>query len=767
MAYPIRTYSLNELSRISVPGTITPAMFWAVPIGKWPAGLHELKRWFTKHPTLCNEHGVLLYRSEDRPSGATNFNADLGSVEAQVLELMPSGIVRFFRRHPQPYSHPAFRPDENKLLVLSAGYPQPGWGVLLNFPGEDRFEQLVSRAMAQLVASSHHAALAAFGEARRLFRIRREAQDERPRDRSEDLAGFNKNIQLLESAFQSVQHGLDALRMKAFSLAAEHIGVAISHFSSPDWTDGKVPCHQLSRQQKLLDAACSLAAIDDPNVIPLLESTIQELDAQHRPKGEVFRAITDNSAKRALAACLQLREEAIAGTVKECFAWARTDLPNLHKSLCDALHSLAEDLRDALVTQRGMKSQLETERETEQRSWTKRRRIVEKEFRVALEKATLALLEIGPAFLVALEKECRDGGLWVRSIPWDPARMVGWKLKAYDVSLRSIDLWTAAKGIVKDPPPPPSDGEVDGSYFTDYVHFAAISCPQMTPFSVTQQMVAKLLLPSQLVRILKTYQATVDETLYPIALAGHLLRCFGWNESDPGRETPLEYCIDRTVEGHSRLRAELTVHDLRTVVESFCKDLVDVAVQVLGYDTDRIWEAIHYENPLYQPRSRDKDWDDEVRHLTIGSAEIVLKSLLPLAWPADPNTTTSFFETLATLRPLLNAKSHHKSDLNDVSKDSRVPDDGAAALVDRLLRDTKTLVGEMPWHMTATVVYGEQPKVLSGEAWSHSSATPRLIRVIDWNRRAPGRKVTLWNKTGRNPVIADPEFIRRPLSPGD
>ncbi len=678
---------------------------------------------------------------------------------------MPSGVVRFFRGYPQPYRHPAFRQDQHKLLILSAAYPQPGWGVLLNFPGEEPFESLLSRTIESLTTASHHADLAALDEAKELFNRRREVEDTRPVEkRSGTIGPLDQRIASHEKAFETVQHVLDALHLNAVSIASDRIVDFISMLPALDWPDASEVSDTLRRQRELLDAATSAAIASDGKLTALLESAIHDLETHSRSKQEVFGSLPAGAAKQALAACLRLREDGIARTVGECCEWANNHVPSLKQDLHDILHSITDRLRDKLVTLRGERAQAEAEHDAKDKDWRARRRQTERDFRAKLEKATFALLDAGPSFLVAFEKACREAGLWARSIPWDPARMVGWKLKAFGVSLQSIDLWTAAKQIVDDPPPPPSTGEVEGSYFTDYVHFVAISCPRMTPFAVTQQLVAKLLLPSQLIRIIQAHGESVDETADPLSLAARLLRCFGWNESDPSRETPLEYCLDRSGDGPVRLRANLTVHDLRKVVESFCKDLVDVAVQVLGFDTDRIWEAIHGDAP-YRPRSQSKDWDDEVSHLTVGSAEIVLKSLLPLAWPAA-ESTKALFETLAQLRPFLNASSHHSSDQPpDSITDSGTPNENTATLIDRLLRDSTALVGEMPWHMTATIVYGEQPKVLSGEAWSHSSATPRLIRVIDWNRRAPGRKVTLWNKSGRNPVIADPEFIRRPLPP--
>lgn len=88
--------------------------------------------------------------------------------------------------------------------------------------------------------------------------------------------------------------------------------------------------------------------------------------------------------------------------------------------------------------------------------------------------------------------------------------------------------------------------------------------------------------------------------------------------------------------------------------------------------------------------------------------------------------------------------------------------DEAPALIRQLLAKAEAFLGELPWHLDASFVYGDQPKVLSGEAWSHGSPAPRLLRVIVWTGTSPGTHVTLWNKTRRNPIVTAPVFIVRP-----
>lgn len=120
---------------------------------------------------------------------------------------------------------------------------------------------------------------------------------------------------------------------------------------------------------------------------------------------------------------------------------------------------------------------------------------------------------------------------------------------------------------------------------------------------------------------------------------------------------------------------------------------------------------------------------------------MVLSALGPLAFPALINKVNEFASTLNRLAEKLNALSHDR-------EGESIPSIGdTAALICEILGRTEAFLGELPWHLDASFVYGEQPKVLSGEAWSHGCPTPRLLRVIVWTGEHPGSHVTLWNRT--------------------
>ena len=221
---------------------------------------------------------------------------------------------------------------------------------------------------------------------------------------------------------------------------------------------------------------------------------------------------------------------------------------------------------------------------------------------------------------------------------------------------------------------------------------------------------------------------------------------------------PLAGCIKTGGDTAATLAENLSGNDLRIILESFCKDIVDVVVTLLGYNHKRVWSAIQKRIPAYRPSSGTKDWEEEVQLLTVGPAVMILSALGPLAFPARANEVNEFATALGKLSKTLNTFSHDR----EAEPPSSTALGDAPALIRQILEKAEAFLGELPWHLDASFVYGEQPKVLSGEAWSHGSPAPRLLRVIVWTGENPGARVTLWNKTRRNPIVTDPVFIVRP-----
>ncbi|MEI8355826.1 MAG: hypothetical protein WCG31_07040, partial [Deltaproteobacteria bacterium] len=124
MGYRLESYSLNELHRISIPGAVVaPSLFWVLPVGKWHS--NELVRYwqhFTDHQSFCWSHGLLLLKDQNNKNSDTAVSISLENLQAQLNEVLPFGT--------EQYSS-SINDNIQGLLVLSGGYPQPGWGVLI------------------------------------------------------------------------------------------------------------------------------------------------------------------------------------------------------------------------------------------------------------------------------------------------------------------------------------------------------------------------------------------------------------------------------------------------------------------------------------------------------------------------------------------------------------------------------------------------------------------------------------------------------------
>ena len=86
-----------------------------------------------------------------------------------------------------------------------------------------------------------------------------------------------------------------------------------------------------------------------------------------------------------------------------------------------------------------------------------------------------------------------------------------------------------------------------------------------------------------------------------------------------------------------------------------------------------------------------------------------------------------------------------------------------AQSIHEVLTEAKALVSEMPWHFTTLQSTGGHPKIVTGNAWSHSYPQERLIRVLLWSGESIGSRGLVWNPTRTNPIITDPKIIRRPI----
>lgn len=756
MGFRVDNYSLNELHRIAVPGAVAPSLFWALPIGRWNHGeLEDVWRWFTEHPSECNDYGLLLVKEMGRREDEA-ANVSLASVGAKLSDLMPAGTERFI--HPRDRD----RGESARMLVLSGGYPQPGWGVLVEWQEREihRFEDLIRKTIHHLRDEHGDESLDVFTEAAQAFHRRGNLQ--RPATpnvsvlKEETLAAEKINSFLSDSqiALQSGDYGqLGAKLNDAAGLMQKVSGVSLTEDS----------LLTLLASPKTLANASSVLAVTSEILAAEIEPILPNLMADPSSRQHAFRNLPSHDLKRALTACLHLRSEGIVDEGDSFQDWANQVLREGPDLLVTEIKKLRSVIEAMLVVHRGSKAHIEYEHQLRMDEWRQKSKEARDSYHTAVGKTAELQWKLGPKFLVAFEHTCRQEGLWVKSVSWDPARMVGWKIMASQVNLDSRDLQVAARELAPDAAGPNASngvpsGVADGSYFTDYVHYIAISKPGFSPRTVTRDLLARLLRPAEMMSLVEAHSGSEAAAQEAAVLAEKVLDAFGWERAEDVREKPLASCISIGDKDMPMLEENLSGNDLRIVLESFCKDVIDVVVAQLGYDNDGIWGVISERLPSYNPRSRDGDWSEEVGGMTSGASALILKELTPLAFSSQPSDVQAFTSALSQLSGLLNPPSHHRE-----GKAPALENRGeAATLVQMILNNAQTFMGDLPWHMEASFVYGQQPKVLSGEAWSHGSPTPRLLRVIVWTGASPGSHVTFWNKERRNPVVPDPVFITRP-----
>ena len=757
MGFRVESYSLNELHRIAVPGAVAPSLFWALPVGDWNHGeLEEVWRWFTEHRSDCNDYGLLLVKEMGRREGES-ANVNLASVGAKLSDLMPAGAERFL--HPQDRD----RGESPRVLVLSGGYPQPGWGVLVEWQRGNihRFEDLISRTICQMRGEDAANNLNVFMDAAQAFQLRKNL---RAAPAKPNVSVIEGEILAAERIERFLREAQCALQADEHRLVGEKLIAAIQGAGQAAWLNIPEGSLQSLRDAQLtLLTAASVFAVSREIYAKEIEPQLQPLLADPSRRIAVFTNLSSDAVKHALKACLHLRSTGIVDETGSFQDWAERALPEFQRRLTAALSELRQAIEAKLLAPRGVKSHREREYDIAVKEWRLSSNKAQEWFHAAAGKAVELQWELGPQFLVAFEQICRQDGLWVRSIPWDPARMVGWKIMGSQVSLNSGDLQIAAEELAPDATGASATNGIstavaDGSYFTDYVHHIAISKPGFSPRAVTRKLLARLLRPAEMRSLIETHTGGPPTATDAPLLAEELLQAFGWRQSDEVREKPLAGCINGSGDTEPTIAGNLSGNDLRIVVESFCKDIVDVVITQLGYSHAEVWNTIEQRIPGYRQSSRMKDWEEEVRLMTVGAAGMILPALGPLAFPEQADNVKAFAVDLQKLADVLNKTSHHREG-EPVSSEAPIE---AASLIRQLLGSAVAFLGDLPWHLEASFVYGEQPKVLSGEAWSHGSPTRRLLRVIVWTGTSPGTHVTFWNKERRNPVVPDPVFIVRP-----
>jgi hypothetical protein len=753
MGLRVENYSLAELHRIAVPGAAPPTLFWVLPVGPWrPRDLEEIWHHFTgSRSANCSAYGLLLVKDYQNRQ-ETGVPVNLSSVGATLTDIIPQGAERFI-------TSSAMRPEPCRLMILSGAYPQPGWGVLIEWRHDiESLEALLKLVITKLRDKNNDSVLNVFEDATHAFHHLQELVGAEPR--APNFKELDQTILSGQSVHKTLAAAEEGFRSHSVTEITVRIHTALGALHSAKSLISQNEIDALAAMHRKRNGAISILSVPEHQILAL-RSVIPVLLADPSKKEEAFRHLESEDAKRALKASLYALENRHVSDIDQLRRWATATESQVTGEIRTAIPTLLKRVDENLKELLGDKAMQLERYQRELERWTEQIRPAREHFHSAVVKAAEGQWRLGPQFLVELEKSAKEQEVWARSIPWDPARMVGWKLLANAVPLHLDDVEAAAREISPEIPPDafgtaPQGTAVDGSYFTDYVHYLAASQPRLSARSIAVKFLANLLRANELKRLVEKQGGTTSGGADRAALADSLIDVMGWKSVAETRETPLAACVQQGGNGGFDTAPELSGNDLRIVGESFCKDVIDVLVNIAGFGEPQIDAVLRESAPSYErPRG---NWHHEVAVVTMGAAHLVISGLGPLAFPNQKNEIASLAENIEQLSKDLNALSHHRPGYEATAPSGPK----IAGLINSILTTAATLLGECPWHLDASVICGDQPKVITGEAWSHSSPTPRLLRVIAWSGAPIPKHALLWNKTRINPVITDPVFIERP-----
>ena len=346
-------------------------------------------------------------------------------------------------------------------------------------PDVQEFEDLIGETTARLRKKSATNKLDVFMEARQSFRRLQSLRDP-PRL---NVSPLESEILAAEKVENFIRDAQIALRAGEYRRVGEKAAAAMQGMREAAWLgiDAET-LRPIQATQQILVTAASLSAVSREIFATEIEPKLATLVANPDQTEAIFRSLPNDEIKHAVSACLNLRNKKIAGEDEDFQIWAQRILAEEPSRLGAHLAKFRGAIDAKLIGRRGEKAQREHHHKLAMERWRQNSKDARDSFHLAAERAVELQWELGPTLLVALEQICRQRGLWARSIPWDPARMVGWKIMASQVRLDARDLQVAAQELAPSAigislTNGPTTTVADGSSFTDYVHYVAISKP--------------------------------------------------------------------------------------------------------------------------------------------------------------------------------------------------------------------------------------------------------------------------------------------------
>lgn len=743
MGYKIETYSLAELNRISTPGKVVPALFWVIPVGQWDSyELEKLWHHFTRMESICNELGLMLVKNTDRwdTHADSRQTSDLSDLTGRLSDLLPSGISTIYD---DEYLSP--KEKKNQILILSGSYPQPGWGVLISLKNHYDIERVLENAIDPKVYTI-------FNDASNSFKTWNSFKREKPVKGDVEVLKKKKQYcvelhKVLESLWE--EHSAKHLNNFYFEILKK----IIKEGSFREISEEINTLLENADDKFILSLLLLKASQDIPE--EELNSTLIRFITQHNSKtNNLFKSESNEQIKKVASLLLKLNEEE---RPKEMFVtWSQ----NIYNNRINELINNVQDLKtkfQLLIGELELTIEhFESSYDSELTEWQKNVEEKRLKFHKTLQEVLKSHLEFSPSFLLNLERQTRLHKTPSKAVSWDPPRMVGWKILTEGIQIANFDVTTFLKEMIPEfssqinKDSINEDTLINGSLFTDYVHYISKFDINVSPRNATKKLLEKLLRSGEIKTILNKYHTSEISNETHAQMVERLLVEFGWPVEKFSIKNKLADCIIEN-EGGITINKSLTGNDIRIICENYCKDLADTLSSITGYSATELSDLVITRFPEY--KSQNRGWNHDISNLTIGSAIFILSALLNEAMPDKKEASFNLIQSLNGLR----------SKFNDLSHDPPIGE--TSHLVEgllALLKYTNELIFEMPWHFYPVQRNGHQPTVLTGDAWSHSHKQNRQLSIILWYNDNNAESMLVWNPSKVNPVIPDAKLIIRP-----
>jgi len=757
MGLNIEAYTLAELNKLTSPSSVIPALFWVIPLGSWES--NDLKKiWdiFTENNypnkfhgrSHCKSLGLLLVK--DNFMRDTPCEANLSDLTGKLEELLPEGINSI-------YNENEFKNDNlksNKFLVLSGCYPQPGWGLFVTANNYENFindlEDFLENHFGEIMNLFKEAQLNYFNWSNYSTKI----------PIRENTIVLDKIIETIEKIIPLLNLLQEEIKNKTYNLF--HFEVLNKLFIESNYQDINnffIPFNNIFNE-KFIFSILILKLINNNGISKdevnnLIHSFLYEFD---KNKNNLFKTetIKTSSTKRVIGSFILKNKDKLSINEDPVSFYENYYLSNI-TSISESYNKFIEEFSSYYGKIKYLIVNSNKQFEDNLKIW-----IAEKEYhRINFQEALASVLEFQSKnsyrFLFNLENhllEKSKAKYLVKSITWDPPRMVGWKLLATGIEIENFDVTE----YIKEKIPEfcehinnmTSNESIDGNSFTDYIHYYSINKSNLNPRLACKEILSKILRPSEIRNILNKLRGNYN----PDEGIESILTNFGWPLIEQ-KNIPLSNCIEIN-KGKPTLISMYSGNQIRIILENFCKDLIDVLISKLGFDIEQIYSFIKYETEnklMYDNLKRNRSWDNFLNQLQLKQAFELISLLLKKVFPS--NNHKLLLENLEKIRIETNHTSHD-------NPNAKINQSQLAEAIFTVLNQTHDLISEMPWHFNPLQKNGILPVVFTGLAWSHSYPNEKQISIILWNANNSTKEMLIWNPDKKNPVMPNAKRILRP-----